>query len=81
MRTPNEVREEIMGFLAFSSDAEEERMQGLLTELIFASRALALKTSADAMRHIALGPPPPSMAEREGWKKAVAFLEGEEPDA
>jgi len=76
MKTLNDIRADILAEVALEGiDAD---LHDLLNELVFASRALALKTSADAMYAIADAGAP---AHASGWRRAANWLEGREADA
>ena len=70
MRTPNEIRADIN--LEVAPEGGSERLEELLTELVFASRLLALKTSADAMRR--LGEESDDF-HAHGWHRAADWLQ------
>jgi len=73
MKTLNDIRADILAEVA--SEGIDADLKELLDELVFASRALALKTSADAMYAIAATGPP---VFAPGWRRAANWLEGKE---
>ena len=80
MRTPNEVQTEIMETIVpIAHDAYKAQIEALLTELVFASRALALSGTADAMQHLHADIyADAGQKTAEGWQRAIYFLEGKE---
>jgi hypothetical protein len=75
MRTPNEVREEILQHLG--AHPGETKLNMLLTEHALACRQLALSTSATVMYLIADADP----VDAAGWQRAAAWLRGTAPHA